>query len=212
MTDRLAEMFQAKKEFLKTLAPIYRRNHFPDWSIPFELNGRHDQEYFRLLAWRVNEELIEAVEVYYECIDTESYEGKFREEMVDSLHFLIELCLATGVSEGELVSGFEGHATEDYDYLGRAFLHMGKCSEETIPQRVAFVGYKLGLAMHCLRQRPWRTDDRPTNRSLFVARMYGTWSTYIAACIRSHISAEALYEAFFAKSKINDQRIAEQKL
>jgi len=206
-TDRLAEIFKRQLEFVKSLEPIYRDNlMFPGY-YPLRLDSRDDQEHFRLLAWRCMEELCEAVECYYEYLDTESYEGKFAEEMADALHFLIELCIATGVTEGELVSGYEATILNpEVDQLHYCFWRIGNATEATIPERIGNVGYKLGLAMHQLRQRPWRTDDRPTNRTIFVGRMSATWYTFVTACKRAKIGPADIYNAYFAKSCINKIR------
>lgn len=211
--DRLAEIFNRQAQFVESLHPIHLANDMWAGPYPLLLDSRRDQEHFRLLAWRCTEELIEAVECHYECVDMETYDGKFKEEMADALHFLIELCLAMGITEGELVSGYEDTILNPgVDQLGYCFWQCGKAAEGTIPERIGNVGYKLGLAMHQLRQRPWRTDNRPTNRTLLVGKMHATWFTFVTACKRAGVNSNELYDAYFKKGVVNDQRTAQQHL
>lgn len=213
MPDRLAEIFQRQTEYLSSLAPIYL-SHGPeiDWHalpFPWPIDGRVAQEGFRLLAWRCTEEVIEAIELHYNHIGPlESHKQKFHEEISDAFHFLIELTLALGIGEHELISGIEGvhRFNPTNDYLYSTFKSVGNGSGETIPQRWGMFVYQLGLAMHELRQRPWRIDHRPTNRQRLVARMNAAFITFVCACRRSGISADDLYDAYFAKSAINFQR------
>lgn len=214
--DKLEEIFERQKTYLDSLIPIYARNGFTvhSYPMPWDLNGRKDQEEFRLLAWRITEEVTEAVNVYWLCHDDRSFwesagaQEAFQEEVSDVFHFFVELCLATGVGVEDL-TWVVGHEHVK-DRLARAFAHCGEGRNETLPQRWAFFIHKLGLAMHHLRQRPWRTDDRPTDWHAFKYAMGAAFLTLISACKRSGINAESLHRAFFAKAKINDKRIAEQ--
>jgi hypothetical protein len=211
MTDRLAEIFLKQQEYLSSLLPIYLANgdraHVSP--MPWPLDSRNFQEEFRLLAWRCTEEVVEAIEIHLEHTDSlVEYIQKFNEEVCDAFHFLVELTIALGIGEMELVSGIEGMVKKkgESDYLYSTFQFVGNGSGETIPQRWGMFVYQLGLAMHELRQRPWRIDHRPTNRARLVARMNSAFITFICACRRSDISADDLYNAYFAKSRINKMR------
>lgn len=216
--DKLEEIFERQRSYLRTLAPIYIQNgpHF-EWHatpFPWDLDDRQHQEGFRLLAWRCVEEVTEAINVYWLCHDDRTFwesgeaQRAFHEEVSDVFHFFIELCLATGITPADL-SWVVGHEHVK-DKLNRAFAHCGEGRNETMPQRWSFFIHKLGLAMQQLRQRPWRTDDRKTDRSAYNYAMAAAYLTFISACKRSGINAESLHNAFFAKAKINDKRIADQ--
>jgi hypothetical protein len=211
MTDRLAEIFTRQAEYLESLLPIYAFNgdraHVTP--MPWPLDSRNFQEDFRLLAWRCTEEVIEAIEHHMECSTwDEQYDSKLREEICDAFHFFVELVLALGIHEQELITGIAGvhRFNPDNDYLYSTFKFVGNGSGETIPQRWGMFIYQLGLAMHELRQRPWRTDNRPTDRWKLVARMNAAFITFICACRRSGMDADDLYDAYFAKSRINKLR------
>lgn len=227
--DRLAEIFKRQQEYCRSLAAAYQSNGLFDYSaeMPWSLDSRVDQEHFRLLAWRITEEITEAVEYHEMAIDhkkswasvARGSASLFREEVADALHFLIELALATGVTEGELLSGVQrvearpptiDHLSYLFDCVAREY--GTEDLKLTIPQAWAFVIYTLGHTMHLLRQRPWRTDDRRTDRKAWVMGMYTLFYAFVRACLKSEISADDLYEAYFAKAKINDARQVEQKI
>lgn len=220
MTCRLKEIFIRQAEYVASLRPIYTRNGFLNHAslMPWPLNHVGAQEEFRLLAWRFTEEVMEALHHYRLCLDeetfmTESCHKHFREEVADSLHFFVELCLATGVSTDDLITYYEGCPLNEHtDGLTYIFRSVGYRAEDKILQRWYFSVEKLGRAMMLLKQRPWRTDDRPTNEEAFKGAMAAAFICFISACKRSGINADSLYEAYFSKSKINDQRTADQKL
>lgn len=206
--DRLAHIFERQMAYLEALKPIYAENGFPLHSSlytwPLNFNGKHEQEEFRLLAWRFTEEMIEAKESYEDGIPSPGY----HEEMADALHFLVELCLATGVTYSALVCGIEGPTFEpddDQDSLDFVF--------KRVKRDPMYSGVWLGpirslaLAMMNLRQRPWRRDNREGNRPQFVLMMQATFYCFVNRCINTGITAQELYNAFFAKAKINDARI-----
>lgn len=216
--DRLEEIFKRQREYLATLGPIYRKNGFPDGSMPFDLNDRHDQEQFRLLAWRITEEVYEALAAlkqYNNPEISEDLKTAFTEEMADVLHFLIELALVTGVSEFELITGLEGRvrtAECDEDMLSGLFLTIRETPafKRIGPDYHSVLLGSLAETMMTFRQRPWRTDNRPTDRGAFVHSLAKTFIVFIISCLQNGLTADSLYEAFFLKAKINDERIKAQ--
>lgn len=220
MTCRLEEIFQKQASYLRTLAPIYEHNEFFSHArpMPWSLNSRVYQEEFRLLAWRCTEEVFEALEYLYSnqeaVLDNRpEAKAKFHEEIADAFHFFVELCLATGITSRDVIYYYEGMCIPlEQDALSHIFRFVGCRPEDTIPQRwYMFIG-RLARAMMSLKQRPWRTDDRPTDEKRFNRDMAAAFVSFIAACRRSGVNADALYNAYFAKNKINDERRDGQKL
>jgi len=208
--DRLAHIFERQAAYLESLKPIYADNGFPlhasDWPLNFQ--GKHEQEEFRLLAWRYTEELVEAMESF----DDGSPRNGYHEEMADALHFLVELCLATGITYSTLVTGIESakfKSEDDGDSLDFVFKRVK--ADPIYSQRWFGSIRSLGLAMMNLRQRPWRRDNRESNRAPFVLMMQATFYGFVNVCTRTGITAQELHNAYFAKAKINDQRTESQK-
>jgi hypothetical protein len=224
MTDRLSEIFTRQKQFVDSLDPILHKNGLFVGHYPYPLDDRKGQEQFRLLAWRYTEEIIELVCLYSDpkglasFTFTEHFFADLCEEAADALHFLIELCIATGITHSELATGCEDRYRTyelDPDPLREIFewsIEHDLAERETPEQQWVFTVHKLGIAMHYLRQRPWRTDNRVTNRKQFVVGIHLTFRTFVRACIASGIDSEQLYQAYFDKGKINDERTASQKL
>lgn len=208
--DRLAQIFERQAAYLKSLRPIYRQNgfllHAGQWPLSFQ--GRHEQEEFRLLAWRFTEELVEAEEAY-ECGTPRC---DYHEEMADALHFLVELCLATGITHTVLVTGVEdlvpAFPKSGMDSLDYVF---DRINADEIHSPPFFNAIRaLSLAMMNLRQRPWRTDNRSSDFPRFALMMQATFYSFINNCVRTGITAEDLTRAYFLKGKINDERTAQQ--
>ena len=200
--DKLSEIFRRQAAYVRSLKPTYLNNGFYQYTkdMPWDLDGRKTQEEFRLLAWRCTEEVIEAMDSWEREAPANTF---YREEVADALHFLIELCLATGISEDELVSGVVLRTiVADVDRLDLAF------SEPTGTGKHGWYDFirALAFAMMQLRQRPWRTDDREADRKRWVLGMYLAFRTFVDACKRTGITAEDLHSAYFAKAKINDER------
>jgi len=201
--DKLVEIFDRQRKYLESLRTIYYLNgyelhaHAPPW----DLQGRDEQEEFRLLAWRFTEELIEAA--------AEADPQKYITELADALHFLIEIALYAGITVKDVYDGGEGWSWEElFAEAQRAQFHgarkgYGDLCNLSIEH--------LGNAMCLLKQRPWRTDDRRTDPEAFRTRYRVAFLAFITDCVARGVGAQALYDAFFAKAKVNDQRTREQK-
>lgn len=210
--DKLEEIFDRQAKYLISLRPTYLHNGFLKHAsfFPWELDDRHYQEEFRLLAWRFVEEIIEATETY-EVYSQDKVVGReaFREEVSDALHFFIELCIVSGVTRSELLSGIAVNRTFEQDFgqgdsLDWIFNHVSM--DVTVPNTWVEVIRALALAMMELRQRPWRTDFRPTHRGKWVMGLHLTFVAFITACRWSSITAKELHAAYFKKAQTNDKR------
>jgi hypothetical protein len=209
MTDKLQDIFQRQAAYMYSLRPTYLHNNFQQllqpW--PWDLNGRKSQEEFRLLAWRFTEEIFEAARHYEIDLDPEGQ----REELADALHFLIELCLVTGVEPAELLTGNPlARWQYDKDSL-EEFFDQTKKGAEFSPLDYPCPFYEcvrsIGTAMMLLKMRPWRKDYRPTNRAAWVLGMHYVLRSFVLLCCFLNISAADIHAAYFAKGKINDKRV-----
>ena len=207
--DKLAEIYLRQAAYVRSLIPTYRHNGFQlhTKSFPWDLDDRKCQEEFRLLAWRFTEEVIEAEETWSNR--QVGAKQHYHEEIADALHFLIELCLASGVMEDELVSGI---ATVPMKVEGdRLDYFFQQASRNMLLVTTGNPWYwclrALGLAMMQLRQRPWRKDFRETDRAKWVMGIHLTFQAFINACFKTDINAQDLHQAYFKKAKKNDDRI-----
>lgn len=102
-TDRLQEMWEQQEDFMRLLQ---ERRGFPEF--PTDLNSKEGQKFIKAIAQDCMHELFEAVHLLKNSKDHRATEvggfdrAAFKEELVDSLHFFFEICIAAGVSMEEL--------------------------------------------------------------------------------------------------------------
>ena len=203
--DRLKQIFDRQREYMRSLAPIYGRNGFAIHNAwPYSINSRADQEQLRLLAWRITEEIYEALDLG-ESLNVEA----FREEIADALHFLVELAIVSDMDELSILAFSPGQRHSDL--LSEAFSGVGYPRTEGAVAWMVMIE-ELARTMMLLKQRPWRTDNRPTDRAVWESGMRCVFARFIAACRVSGITAEDLYRAYFRKAEINDERTKAQSL
>ena len=198
--SKLDDIFEKQAAYMKTLVPTYTKNGFDihGYDLPWDLNDRKAQEEFRLLAWRYVEEITEALGTW-EVVPEGAHKKDYEEELADALHFFVELCLVTGIGPMEITK--DGTLDGFFDYVqdstrgaynGNAFLDCVRTMTE---------------AIHTLRQRPWRVDNRPTLREVWISNMYRAFLSFVELCIHTKVRSDDIYHAYFAKSKINEQRV-----
>lgn len=207
MKDRLQAIFDKKAEFLRSLAPIYDANHFEimnQW--PYAINGRHAQEQFRLLAWRITEEVYEALEEWDKGPGLDI--AKYREEVADVLHFFVELAIICGITWTEVATGGDAGLLSDQDYLEISFDRV-QYFPNRMTGREAWGMFLTTIAklMMEFRQRPWRTDDRPSDFSKIKFGFGCAWLAFCAACVATEMQTLSLEKHYYAKGIINEERL-----
>jgi hypothetical protein len=198
---KLDDIFERQKEYMKTLVPTYIHNGFSihtQW--PWDINDRHAQEELRLLGWRYVEEIIEALTIWEMGVLGGAQRKDYEEEVADALHFFVELCLVTGLGPRDITR--DGTLDGFFDYVGDTAR-----SHETSGHPFLDCIRSMADAVHTLRQRPWRIDNRPTLKETWALRMYGAFRCFTELCYHTKIRSDDLYNAYFKKSKINEQRV-----
>lgn len=199
--DKLQDIFDRQAAYIKKLEAPMLLNGFLTPEYPLNLDDRLAQEHLRLLAWRINEEVWEAIREIQE--DIEPSPGKFREELADVFHFIVELAIAVGVSANQLQPNLSGE-----DLLEQSFRY---AAEEEPPTLDSFwnlmqVLAALSIMMYGLRQRPWRLDNRPTDVNRLRGDLHTLYNFFIRVCIADLITANDLYNIYIGKSAINHRR------
>lgn len=185
--DKLQEIFKRQKQYIESLKSIERLNGFNPPDYPLDLDDRHNQEHLRLLAWRINEETYEAL--------WEEDRRKKVEEIADITHFIVEFCIAVG---------FRPRGSLEESLSKVEALWSSRASLECLRMDLTHV-------MRCLRQRPWRVDFRFTPRIVFANAMSNLLKSFYGVVKSHNLTADDLYDAFFAKAKINDERQKSQQ-
>lgn len=105
--DMLDQIFRKQMDLMETYHKIEASNGClitPD--VPVDLHSHVGQQRLKDFAWRVTEELAEAMgclkcrpwKVTPMATDIQHY----REEIADALHFFVELCILSGISPNDL--------------------------------------------------------------------------------------------------------------
>ena len=164
----------------------------------FDINETRSQCLVKDFAWRTTEELAEATE----CEHTD--QAHFFEELSDALHFYTELCILTSVTPHNILEMviplMTRTKTKDMDILQSMNLVFPQTKN---PYDIVV---HLGLAMNCLKQKPWKqthvlTDTKKFN--LHVIRGYICLVTYM---INSGMSPEEIFMIYFKKNLVNQFR------
>lgn len=173
--------------------------------LPVDLNDPHGQARLKDFAWRVTEELTEATE----CLDYEielSLEH-YQEELIDALHFLVEMMLLADTRYG----------IEKGDILESAFSMFGgdlRLKGDTIPEE-HYSAIKLqcwdfiqtiGKAMNCLKNKPWKQTYVQTDKEKFNKYMKQSFSLFIIILNMSGLNADSTFDLYIRKKEVNKFR------
>jgi len=113
--DKLEAIFQKQRELLEKFHEIEASHGLlPDPNIPVNLETHQGQAVIKSRAWNVTEELAEAMnELKNRPWKQKTYPvdlEAFYEELVDALHFFVELCILSGLSAQDLFDRYMGKA------------------------------------------------------------------------------------------------------
>lgn len=105
--DMLENVFSRQRELMETYHHIERKNGLLQTEdVPVDLHSAQGQARLKDFAWRVTEEIGEAMN----CLKNKPWkqtqmltdEVHYIEELVDAFHFFVELCILSGLSAEDL--------------------------------------------------------------------------------------------------------------
>jgi len=153
-----------------------------------DLNDRASQLRIKSFCWRVTEEISEAT-----CAMGEENSVHFQEEVIDALHFLVELMCLSGIEPGELILDppRKKHAKEP----------------EYVRESAYLVVEKLGQMANCLKGKEWKTTMMLTDEKNFryLAReTFKEFNNFLGVCGFDKESTTLMY---LRKHKVNQFRV-----
>jgi hypothetical protein len=154
----------------------------------FDIDTYEDQEAFKRYAWRITEEITEALE------DTEHIQH-FKEEITDAFNFLIELYHLYGWRLKDL------SPIEIYTNLDKSF------NLEAVEKNSLELIKQLGLTCNLLKNRQWRQSQYLVDLLIFEERFKEVWKKFfwiIGAC---GMTKEELFDQWSLKYQVNNFRI-----
>jgi len=137
MIRELYDVFEHQRELMDALAPKEEANGYTPPTPPLDLQDRGHQQHFRMMAWFLTEEVVEAII---------AKEDEYPEELSDVLHFMVELCILADVSPEAVLAT---HTTLDnHPDLLDVLIQVGK-------------------ATNMLKAKPWKSNPQPTDEAEF---------------------------------------------
>ncbi len=216
-SDHLAQIFGRQRELIEKYLSDHIDKGLPA-QIPISLHDSAGQLVLKDFAWRITEELGEALEARVAHADLPDH---YDEEISDAFHFLIEFTILAGITEVDLINLFD----TDKSYVGEDGLTIlyiialvQPLYRQTYPRVDSKRDYKnlatavgifveaLATTCNTLKNKPWKQTQMITDIDYFRKNLATAWIRFIQLCIISNISERFLYELYFKKSEVNKFR------
>lgn len=177
----LTRIFEHQRSLMETLKPVEISLGYPVPPVPLDLNDRAHQQHFRLMAWFLVEELVEA---------KIGSSDDFPEEMADALHFAVELCILADIKPSTVESRLAAAMFEFYP---------------TVHTFMDVITY-LGRAVNLLKAKPWKKNPQLPGIITVQYHLGFALVTLLQMFYQAGIDPETEY---FKKHKINEVRVQE---
>ena len=213
--DMLEMIFDRQQELMEKYIEIENRSGIGKGILngePFDIDRPRSQAVCKDFAWRITEEITEAMEAFelskeemgrfHSSSNDEKYKSSAmesilhtKEECIDALHFLVELYLIVGITPSNLL-GDSGNKLEN------AF----KASMMKRPADPYQPIHYLGLAMNCLKQKPWKQTHMNTDTRKFKLLLVTVFFEWVTFAKSLGLTAESTFDLYFRKSEVNKFR------
>lgn len=199
--DKLKAIFTRQKELMEKYHDIESRSGLVQTEdCPVNLDDKRGQARIKDFAWRVTEEVGEALDAYFQD-DMVHY----AEELIDGLHFLTELTILSGFDYNDVVGNQQQDCLECLimfanDRIGRYLdenLMVNKC--------VTLLVKELGMMCNCLKNKPWKQTNMVTDKENFYSQLRKVWIVYIAL-LYIYLEEDEIVEVYLKKSQVNKFR------
>lgn len=204
--DRLQAIFNRQADLMDTYEGIERARGFhaessSPWSQGLDLNNRFDQARIKDTAWRMTEELGESLD----AIGTAS----FQEELIDVLHFLVELTILSGMKFKDILHNIDADDhLENLCFFSRVSYRGIRDHKSEVMVRSYQVICSLSMACNVLKNKPWKQTPKDTDVNLYHRRIRGVWYDFFRLLSICQMNSNLIFEAYFHKSDKNKDRQA----
>ena len=193
--ESLRAIFDRQKELMEKYHDIeFRSGLMQTEDCPVNLDDKRGQARIKDFAWRITEEIGEALD----AIENESGESAllhFHEELVDGLHFLTEMTILTGYDLPEYTT--LKNLIEEGSYRDCYSLN------DLVSDHVCY----LGMMCNCLKNKPWKQSMMKTNKENFYKHLKLVWSNYVAILTSQDLTEEEITDLYLRKSHVNQFRV-----
>ena len=192
--ESLRAIFDRQKELMEKYHDIeFKSGLMQTEDCPVNLDDKRGQARIKDFAWRITEEIGEALD----AIENESGESAllhFHEELVDGLHFLTEMTILTGYDLPE-------HTTLK-DLIEEGSYRDCYTLNDLVSDHVMY----LGMMCNCLKNKPWKQSMMKTNKENFYKHLKLVWSNYVAILTSQDLTEEEITDLYLRKSQVNQFR------
>ena len=192
--ESLRAIFDRQKELMEKYHDIeFKSGLMQTEDCPVNLDDKRGQARIKDFAWRITEEVGEALD----AITNESGESAllhFHEELVDGLHFLTEMTILTGYDLPEYTTLKD--LIEEGSYRDCYTLN------DLVSDHVMY----LGMMCNCLKNKPWKQSMMKTNKENFYKHLKLVWSNYVAILTSQDLTEEEITDLYLRKSQVNQFR------
>ena len=198
--DKLDQIFARQAELMGKYHSIEEGNGLlvsPD--VPVNLHDAKGQFRLKDFAWRITEELGEALEAFEKHPHIRDH---YDEELVDALHFLVEYTILAGLTLERFDAGGEDKLDRLFDMYGTYRMR----AYDSLCGQVGRVVKALAVACNCLKNKPWKNTHMVTDVDYFTQKVVEVWFRFIELASRSGIDSQKLFDLYFRKSEVNKFR------
>lgn len=192
--ESLRAIFDRQKELMEKYHDIeFKSGLMQTEDCPVNLDDKRGQARIKDFAWRITEEIGEALD----AIENESGESAllhFHEELVDGLHFLTEMTILTGYDLPEYTTLKD--LIEEGSYRDCYTLN------DLVSDHVMY----LGMMCNCLKNKPWKQSMMKTNKENFYKHLKLVWSNYVTILTSQDLTEEEITDLYLRKSQVNQFR------
>lgn len=189
--DRLVAIFNRQKELMEKYHDIEKRSGLLQTEdCPVNINDKRGQARIKDFAWRITEEVGEALDAWCEGDDEHYYE-----ELIDGLHFLTEMTILAGMDVESLV----GAKSDNLKWLYENRV------EERVETMIFFLVRDLGMMCNCLKNKPWKQTNMLTDVNAFESKLRKVWLDYIGL-VGIDLSPDEIVDVYLRKSQVNKFR------
>ena len=187
---------------------IEKRNGFwhpPDVRQP--IDSAQFQNWLKNMFWRATEEVAEAFEPMEQYDDDALHQWEsefahdpdirhFFEELADATHFIIEASVYARISPQTIDDIWMQACAPEARSRDLSDLRM---------YAFAFIS-GMGLAANCLKNKPWKETQMPTDERKFNRRLVDAWLPFCKLWVNLGCNLTDVYQLYMRKNAVNQFR------
>lgn len=199
--DRLEAIFNRQKELMGKYHDIELRSGLLQTEdCPVNINDKKGQARLKDFAWRMTEEIGEAIDSLYIDHDQEHY----AEELIDALHFLTEFTILSGVEPKDLMPA--DYNSDMGDMLtGICSLTLDTVSSNFREKHFTEHIRAMGMTCNCLKNKPWKQTMMLTDKENFLSHLKTVWWNFMTL-LRYEMPTDDIFLTYVKKSEVNKFR------